>query len=83
MIDSNHYNPKIVDNKVIQINIYQMDVKRSRCILEAKDIESGWNDLKEESNDLTSVPSLPRYQLGHRLLVLITTSVYENELRVA
>lgn len=35
------------------------------------------------SNDLTSVPSLPRYQLGHRLLVLIATSVYENELRVA
>jgi hypothetical protein len=30
-----------------------------------------------------SVPSLPRYQLGHRLLVLIATSVYENELRVA
>ena len=57
MIDLDPYNPNVVDHKVIQINLYQMNVKRTRCILEAKEIESGWNSLKYEGFSLEDISS--------------------------
>jgi hypothetical protein len=57
MIDLDPYNPYVVDHKVIQINLYQMNVKRTRCILEAKEIESGWNSLKYEGFPLEDISS--------------------------